>query len=301
MKIKRREFLAGSLIGASGLLLGSPLAVPQAFKPKTFDPYEIVTLGNTKLKASRVGLGTGVRGGKRMSNLRRMEKEKALALIRGAYERGIRLFDLADLYGTHEWFASALEGVPRERYTIVSKIWFRTGGIPESERPDADVVVKRFLKELKTDYIDLVQMHCTVKEDWPDQQKRQLEILDKLKEKGLIRAHGTSCHTLEALSAAAEEPWVDVVHTRINPYGVKMDGPAEKVVPIIRKIHDAGKGVIGMKIIGEGEFRKSEEKKNHSIDFALNLGCVDVMIVGFEKLSEIDDFAKRVRNVPMRV
>ena len=43
---------------------------------------------------------------------------------------------------------------------LITKIWWNHGGIPEPERPAADVVVARFLKELKTDYIDLLLLHC---------------------------------------------------------------------------------------------------------------------------------------------
>ena len=118
-----------------------------------------------------------------------------------------------------------------------------------------------------------------------------------LKQKGMIRAHGVSCHSLEALEAAANSPWVDSVHTRINPYGMSMDGPTEKVVPILQKIHSAGKGVVGMKIIGEGKLRNDDEKKDASVRYAMKLGCVDILNVGFEQLEEIDDVAARVRKV----
>jgi hypothetical protein len=110
----------------------------------------------------------------------------------------------------------------------------------------------------------------------------------------MIRAHGCSCHSLEALKAAAEDPWVDVVHARINPWGVKMDGPAAAVVPVLRQIHAAGKGVIGMKLIGEGGFRNDPAKIDEALRFVLGLGCVDALIVGFETQAEIIDYKKRL-------
>ena len=180
---------------------------------------------------------------------------------------------------------------------IITKIWFRSGGIPETERPDADVVIERFLKEIGTDYLDLVLLHCVESPKWPEELQRQMEIMAKLKQKGVIRAHGVSCHSIAALEAAAREPWVNSVHARINPYGTKMDGPPEKVVPALKKICAAGKGIVGMKLIGEGDFRNSDEKRDESVKFVLGLGCVNVLNVGFEKLEEIDDFAARVRKV----
>jgi aryl-alcohol dehydrogenase-like predicted oxidoreductase len=290
-----------SLAGVGSILLGSRLTIAQQQKSKTYDPYELVPLGKTKIKVSRVGFGTGMRGGGRQSNQTRLGKEKFEALLQASYERGVRLFDMADLYGTHPYLAGALAKMPRKDYVISTKIWWRRGGIPDKERPDSDVVVQRFLKELNTDYIDIILLHCVDSAKWPEELSKQMEMLDGLKKKGIIRAHGVSCHSFEALEAAANEPWVDSIHVRINAYGEKMDAPVEKVVPVLKKMHDAGKGVIGMKLIGEGSFRNSDEKRDGSIRYVLGLGCVNAMVVGFEKLEEIDDFAARVRKVPVEV
>lgn len=297
MEMKRREFLVKSIAGASGLLLGSGYINAATNKSATFNPYERVPLGKTKIKVSRVGFGTGMRGGGRQSNQTRLGKEKFEGLLKAAYERGVRLFDVADLYGTHPYLASAMSKMPREKYVINTKIWWRGGGIPEKERPDADVVVKRFLKELKTDYIDVVLLHCVDSEKWPQELRKQMDALDNLKHKGIIRAHGVSCHSLSSLQAAADEPWVDSVNVRINAYGKSMDATVEKVEPVVRKLHKAGKGVIGMKLIGEGAFRNSDEQRDNSVSYVLGLGCVDAMVVGFEKIEEVDDFAARVRKV----
>jgi predicted aldo/keto reductase-like oxidoreductase len=298
MEMKRREFLAKSIAGAGGFLLGSTYIYAAKQESSTFDPYKKVPLGKTKIKVSRVGFGTGMRGGKRQSNQTRLGKEKFEGLLRTAYERGVRLFDLADLYGSHPYLASALKKMPRKDYVINTKIWWRRGGIPEKERPDADIVVKRFLKELNTDYIDIVLLHCVVSEKWPQELRKQMDILDQIKHKGIIRAHGVSCHSLKALQAAANEPWVDSVNVRINAYGKNMDASVAEVEPVVRKLHKAGKGVLGMKLIGEGSFRNSDEKRDNSIRYVLGLGCVDAMVVGFEKIQEVDDFAARVRKVP---
>ena len=155
----------------------------------------------------------------------------------------------------------------------------------------------RRLEAIGTDYLDLVLLHCVESAKWPEELRKQMDILAKLKDKGLIRAHGVSCHSLVALEAAAEEPWVDSVHARINPYAMVMDGQPEKVAPVLKRIHDAGKGVVGMKIIGEGRLRDSEDKRDESARFVLGLGCVDVLNIGFERESEVDDFAARVRKV----
>jgi len=212
----------------------------------------------------------------------------------------VRGFDLADLYGTHPYVIPALKGIQRDRFQVISKIWWNKGGIPEPERPDADVVVERFLKELNSDHIDLVLLHCVTSPKWPEELRKQMDILSKLKDQGKIGALGVSCHSLAALEAAATEPWVESVHTRINPYGMSMDGTPEQVVPVLQKIHAAGKGVVGMKIIGEGRLRNDPEKRDASIKFALNLGCVDVLNVGCENIAEMDDLSERVRKVEQK-
>jgi aryl-alcohol dehydrogenase-like predicted oxidoreductase len=254
-----------------------------------------MTTTSAKLLGLDRVMGTGMRGGKRESNHTRLGKEKFEGLIRESHDRGVDTFDLADLYGTHPYVIPALKGITRDKFQVITKIWFRDGGIPEPERPDADVCVERFLREIKTDYLDLVLLHCVVSAKWPEELRRQMDILSKLKHQGKVRAVGVSCHSLEALEAAATEPWVDSVHTRINPYGMSMDGAPEKVVPVLKRIHAAGKGVVGMKIMGEGRLRNDDERRDASVKYALNLGCVDVLNVGCESVAEVDDLVARVR------
>src|SRR5574340_710279 len=141
--------------------------------------------------------------------------------------------------------------------------------LPESERPPADVVIARFLKEIGTDYLDLVLLHCVTSPKWPEQLRPYMDSLDNLKSKGVIRAHGVSCHSVAALQTAAAEPWVDSVHARINPYGMSMDDKPEKVVPVLKQLRAAGKGVVGMKIIGEGRLRNDPDKRDASARFVL--------------------------------
>ena len=289
MKIKRREFLTTAAATAAGVGLATQLNAA----PVDTNPTALVPLGK-HLKVSRLGFGTGMRGSNQQSNQTRMGLKAFTELALYAYDQGVRFCDMADLYGTHSFFARALKGKPRDSYALSSKIWWRDGGIPDHCRGDADVVVKRFLKECQTDYLDLVQLHCCTKPDWPKNLAKQMDILERLKEEGVIKAHGVSVHSLDALRAAAETPWVDVVHARINPYGVKMDGPADEVMPVLKKIHAAGKGVIGMKIIGEGQFAKDPEKRRKSAEYAVTSGAVDVLIVGFEKKSHIDELKTNV-------
>ena len=121
--------------------------------------------------------------------------------------------------------------------------------------------------------------------------------LEDLKAKGVIRAHGVSVHSLDAMKTAVADPWVDVLHARINPYGIAMDKPdPAEVVEVIHQMHASGRGVIGMKLVGDGKLRDDSEKIDHSLRFVLGLGSVDMMIVGFETEEQIDNYMDRTSN-----
>jgi len=293
-KFTRRQFVATTLAaGAGTVLLGRSSSEISEYAPLPDNPFRLVTLGKSGIKTTLLGMGTGFSGYNRSSNITRAGV--AESLIKQAYEKGIRFFDCADSYGTHKFAASALKGIPREKYVLSTKMWVSEGGIPEPERPDANIVIDRFRKELNTDYIDLVQIHCMTDGNWTDKQKRQMDILENLKAKNIIRGHGVSVHSMEALQASADTDWVDVIHVRINPYGESMDNKdASVVVPVIKKLHKSGKGVIGMKLIGNGKFKNDSEKIDASLKYVMGLGTVDMIIIGFELPEQIDNYIGRV-------
>jgi predicted aldo/keto reductase-like oxidoreductase len=297
-KFTRRQFMATMAAGAGTALIANSIkAIPSVKTPVMFDPFETVTLGKTGIKTTLLGMGTGFSGFNRSSNITRAGV--AESLIRQAYEKGIRYFDCADSYGTHPYTAAALKGIHRENYTLGTKMWITSGGIPESDKGYPEVVIDRFRKELNTDYFDIVQLHCMTEGNWTDKYKRYLDGLENLKAKKIIRAHGVSVHTFDALKTASESPWLDVIHVRINPFGEAMDqrDPA-LVVPVIEKFHKAGKGVIGMKLIGGGKLRNDPQKIEESLKFVLGLGTVDMVIIGFELPEQIDNYIERIKSVP---
>lgn len=292
--LSRRQFVTLTAAGTGSLLLGKPLDINSAYTLQNqADAFRIITLGKTGIKTTLLGMGTGYNGVRRASSITRAGV--AETVIRYAYDAGIRFFDCADVYGTHPYAAKALKGIPRENYTLSTKIWLSRGNLPEPERPDANIVVDRFRKELDTDYIDIVQFHLMDSGTWTDQHKRQMDIMETLKAKGIIRAHGASIHSTPAMEAAIESPWVDVAHVRINPFGASMDSDnPDTVIPVIEKLHKSGKGVIGMKIVGNGKFRDNSEMLDQSMKYVLGLGTVDMIIIGFESPEQIDNGIGRV-------
>lgn len=294
--ISRRQFVTTLSAGAGTILLGNLIkGSPSAATGIQADPLKIVNLGKTGIKTTLLGMGTGFSGYNRSSQITR--SGIAESLIRTAYEKGIRFFDCADSYGTHPFTAAALKGIPRDSYTLCTKAWVNEGGIPDKERPEASVVVDRFRKELNTDYIDLVQLHCMMNGKWSDEHRRFMDGLETLKARNIIRAHGLSFHSFDALKTTSESDWPDIVHMRINPFGANMDtSNTEEVLPYIEKMHKSGKGIIGMKVAGGGNFRNNPEKIDASLKYVLGLGTVDMIIIGFEKPEQIDNMLGRMKN-----
>ena len=294
LNMNRRRFLAALSAGTAHVLFANPLfaAVSQL---TSADPVQKIKLGKSGLETTLIGFGSGVSATNRSSALTRQDHDKSIAVIRHAYDRGIRMFDTADAYGSHGLIGESMKSMDRSKIMLTSKIWVQQGGIPEPERPDANIVVDRFRKELNTDYIDLIQVHLMTSPTWTDTWKKQMDILSDLKAKGVIKAHGVSVHSLDAMKTALASPWVDVIHVRINPYGIAMDKPdPAEVVDVINQLHASGKGVIGMKLIGAGQFSNDSEKIDNSLRFVLGLGSVDMMIVGFKESEQIDNYLDRV-------
>jgi predicted aldo/keto reductase-like oxidoreductase len=223
-------------------------------------------------------------------------QENFNTLIHYAYDQGITYFDCAQTYRTFEWMKGAIKGLPREKLFIQSKI----PGQPEKVLEAID----RHRKVFDTDYVDSMLIHCMVKDRWTDQWRRIMDGFDEAKEKKWIRAKGVSCHSLPALRAAAASNWTDVHLVRVNPQGAHIDGANEEVWD--NQVHDPGpvlaelqtmrakgRGVIGMKIIGNGDFTKPEDR-GKSIRYAMSRPELDAVVIGFKSTAEIDEAIQRM-------
>jgi predicted aldo/keto reductase-like oxidoreductase len=236
-------------------------------------------------------MGTGSVGVRRSSNQVKLGQEKFTKLVRHAFDSGITYFDTADQYGSHIFLREALRGIPREKLFIQTKTRATSA---EVARADLD----RFREELGVDHIDSLLMHCMTKGSWPTDFRPVMDVLSDAKTKGWVRAVGVSCHGMDPLRAVPDCDWVEIDLARINPVGVqaRMDGTPDEVVPCLEAMHQKGKGVIGMKILGEGTF-KSVEQQLASLRYVLGLGYVDAMVIGFESPDQIDQIMGRVQTV----
>jgi 1-deoxyxylulose-5-phosphate synthase len=291
-RFTRREFLHWTAGASAFACMGrKTLAARLASLPDSlpalnqkFAATDTVTLGQTGIKTSRLAMGTGTVGSGHHSNQTALGIDGLSRLLQNGYDNGLRFFDAADSYGSHPHVAEALKHVDRTKVTLLTKSWARS-----ASEMNADL--ERFRRELGTDHLDIVLMHCVTESDWTTRYRGAMDALSEARQKGIIGAHGCSCHTIEALRTAAKSPWVEVDLARVNPVGSHMDAEPETVVSVLREMRAAGKGVVGMKILGQGDLRN---RQNEALNYALGLGVLDALTIGAESINEQNDLMKRI-------
>src|SRR6202140_14646 len=292
-QLKRREFIRSTAYGFGAAWFGGrALAHATSARadflseplPRKFAAVDEVTLGNTGIKTSRLAMGTGTVGSGHHSNQTALGVAGLSALLLNGYEQGLRFFDAADSYGSHPHVAEALKHVPRDKVTVLTKTWARDAATAKAD-------IERFRRELGTDYLDICLMHCLTEGDWTERYRGVMDVMEEARQKATIRAHGCSCHSIEALRAAAKSPWVEIDLARINPVGAYMDADPLTVVSVLKEMKTAGKAVVGMKILGQGTLRNRQDE---GIKFALSLGILDAFTIGAESKQEQEDLIRRI-------
>jgi len=291
--MRRRTFLHHAARGIAVAGFASQTFLSRTFAPRLsalpgltrkFSAADAVTLGNTGIVTSRLAMGTGTIGTGHTSHQSQLGVPGLSRLLLNGYDQGLRFFDAADSYGSHPHVAEALQHVDRSKVTVLTKSWARD---PKEMRAD----LERFRRELHVEYIDLFLMHCLTEGDWTTRYRPVMDVLEEAKHQGIIRAHGCSCHSIEALRAAAASPWVEVDLVRINPIGSHMDADPQTVVNVIRQMKSAGKAIIGMKILGQGDLR---DRQDEALKFALGLNLLDAFTIGAESVAEQNDLLRRI-------
>jgi aryl-alcohol dehydrogenase-like predicted oxidoreductase len=253
--------------------------------PKKVSAHDEVVLGKTGIRVSRLAMGTGTVGFGGGSNQTRLGANPfTRLLLDGYHDNGLSFFDTADSYGSHPNVAAAVKQLPRDKVVIMTKSDTRDAA---GMRRDLD----RYRRELGTDMIDIVLVHCAIVGDWTTRYRGVMDVLSEAKQKGTIRAHGVSCHSIEALRAAAASPWVEVDLVRLNPIGSHMDADPDTVIKVIKQMRADGKGIIGMKILGQGDLR---DRPSEAIRYALSTGVLDAMTIGAESRKEQDDLTQKI-------
>jgi len=284
--MNRREFI-GKTAAAVGSVLGGPaLALEQTgpasrpAKGKVLLANDLVTLGKTGIKTSRLSLGTGMASGR---EAKAAGLEGMVKLLRYALDQGIRWWDTADSYKTHPVVKVALKEVKRDQVVITTKTQAKDAA---NVRKD----IERFFKELNTDYIDILLLHCLKDGDWPKKMKGPMDVFNEYKAKGRIRAVGVSCHGMASLKAAAEVSWIEFIMARINPFAYIMDVDkperVNEVVELLKKMHKRGTAICGMKILGGGHC-KTDKQIDESLNFTLRQRYLDGFSIGFSRQKDL--------------
>jgi len=290
----RRQFVQGLLAGAAAAgCVGKPLmmALPDAATPDSpglgKTATDRVVLGNTGIQVSRLAMGSGTHGSGGSSDQTRLGVAGFAGVLTHGFDQGIRFFETADQYGAHPHVAEAIRQVGRQNVVVLTKTTAETAAGAQAD-------LDRFRRELGIDMIDIVLLHNKQSATWTTACAGAMDVLSAAKESGVIRAHGVSCHTLSALQLAARTPWVDIDLARINPDGILMDSDPTTVINLLRQMKADGKGVIGMKILGEGQLSNAVDR---AINHAVRLDSIDAFTIGFTSNTQLDQVMQKIAAV----
>ena len=287
-QIDRRKFIQKGALGTAGILVASQGLAGFNSGSLSYPSIDRVGLGETGMEVPRLALGTGSYGWKFSSSQKRLGEKNFLKLAQHAYDRGIRFFETADMYGTHEFVGKAMKLVGRENVTLLTKVmvydhqdWYKTEPFQKS--------IDRFRR-------DILLLHCMVNTKWPDEQRRYMDDFNEAREKGIIGKVGLSCHDFGAMELAAGHEWAEVLLARINYDGAKMDGPPQNVMPVLKRAKENGKGVIGMKVFGCGDLVKADQRQK-SLEYVIKSGNVDCLTIGMESIEQVDDNVEKIMKI----
>lgn len=242
---------------------------------------QTISLGNTGLTVSRLCFGTGTTGFNCQSVQSLTPPAEFGALLRRAYDLGITFWDTSDDYGTQIHVRHGMQGLRREDLTITSKTW-------AANARDARASVERSLKELGTDYIDILLMHEVDSPEEFEARQAALEALHQAKRDGLVRAVGLSTHAILTLELVAADPAIDVILTNYNYAELHMDAGLHDYTAALEKAHAAGQGVVVMKTLAEG---KLSHDVPGALRFNLSKPFIHSVTVGMRDRRELEEIA----------
>src|SRR5271154_3898233 len=278
----RREFLKTGLAAGTLAATGS-LPLMAARQTAT----DLVTLGRSGVKVTRLAFGTGSFSGQVQRDL---GQDGFTRLVRYAYDRGIRFFETAESYtDMHTMLGVALKGIPRDSYRIMTKVTTRAGADPLEK-------IDELRKLANTEYFDVLLLHWQHAATWPTDSSRWQDGILEAQSKKAVISHGASVHGLPALRKVPGNKWLDVAMIRVNHKGVRMDaedfntdglGNVPEVVTHVKQVRKEGMGVISMKLVGEGTFNR--EDRQAAMKFAFRNAGVDCVTVGYKNTGEIDE------------
>jgi aryl-alcohol dehydrogenase-like predicted oxidoreductase len=278
----RRDFLKTSVAAGAVVSVAPPLLAEKR------TAIDMVTLGKSNIRVTRLAFGTGSNNGYVQKALGQQEFNKLIAY---AHERGIRFFETAEAYATPAMLGEALKPFPRDSYVLMSKVTTDRGVDPQKRFED-------MLRTSKTEYFDIMLLHWQHDGTWVDETKRWQDGIDQMQAKKSILSRGASVHGLPALRQMPGNQWLQVAMIRMNHNGTRMDGPSfadgnspqsvPEVVEHVKQVKKDGMGVVSMKLVGDGTFTRHDDRVK-AMRFAFQNAGVDAVTVGFKNTQEIDE------------
>jgi aryl-alcohol dehydrogenase-like predicted oxidoreductase len=290
----RRQFVGGLLVGAAAAGCTSKASMLGPVDATVGDGSMVhktatdrVTIGSTGIVTSRLALGSGTHGSGGSSDQTRLGMTTFVNQLTYGFGKGVTFFETADAYGAHPFIGEAVRQVGRDNVVVLTKSEAQTAATMQAD-------LDRFRRELGVDMIDIVLLHNKQSATWTTECAGAMDVLSQAKDSGVIRAHGVSCHTLPALQLAAATPWVEIDQARVNPDGILMDADPATVIAILKQMKASGKGVIGMKILGEGQLGNQVDR---AITHAVGLDCIDAFTIGFTSTTQLDEVMQKIATV----
>jgi predicted aldo/keto reductase-like oxidoreductase len=224
-------------------------------------------LGKTGIKVRTLGFG-GI-------PIQQLSEEDAIAVVRRCYELGINFYDTARGYTVSE------ERIGKALKEVRGKVVFATKTHAQT-KDEARKELDTSLRNLKTDYIDIYQLHSvSSKERWDQVSSSNgaLEALYQARDEGTILHLGITSHNPSFLTQIVKEA---VFETIMIPFNYLATEPAEKLLPLC---HRMKVGTIIMKPFGGGAFSNART----ALKFVLSNRNVDVVIPGMMSIAEVED------------
>jgi len=226
-----------------------------------------ITLGKTGLKVKSLGFG-GI-------PIQRVTEEEAIEVVRRCYDLGLNYYDTARGYTTsEERIGKALEDV-RENVVLATKSHQRTA---EGIKGELEIS----LKNLRTDYIDVYQLHNVQTEEQWSQVRAPggaLEVVEEAKEQGKVNHVSFTSHNPDLAVKMIE---TGLFETVMIPYNYLTTKPAETLLPTCKKLNV---GTIIMKPFGGGAFSNA----NTALKYVLSNPDCDLVIPGMMSVAEVDE------------
>ena len=235
----------------------------------------MINLGNTNMKIKRVGFG-GI-------PIQRITQEDTNLVIDELEKNGINFIDTARGYTvSEEYIGNSLVG-RRQKFYIATKSMSR-----DYEGMKKDIEIS--LKNLKTDYIDLYQLHNVKIEEYEtifNEDKAFRALLEAQKE-GKIKYIGITSHSLETIEKAIEDGKFDTIQF---PYNIVEDQADEA----FKKAHEKGIGIIVMKPLAGGAL----DDATLAIKYILSKEYIDVAIPGMDSIKQVKENVDVLNNLDL--